>query len=773
MKNLLKIILIKFKNKKVVYFFIISYIFINFFILIINKNSDINNFLFLNYLDLTILEKNYQNIIGEENIFYLKDTNRNKNINTVYLFSKNIYIPLNKEKNQNIFIKNYNQNDLLKLLINKERINSANIIYNSYLHNLEIGIPSYEFNLNNFYIETKKIIFYRVENILMNNLIEINNNIINLKNYKNNLIISYSDIPNLIVKMYKKNILYNKNISSFENGLWQKIVSDCSKGMSGEANFGMSLSNDATDGKNSLLISSKNHNACTSHNFNTIIKKGRKYKLFFDYKNLKGNKIKYYFRLSSDKNDYTKSEVINTENNNWNTFETIIEPKFNFNKIQIFFYSPSNGTEEIVNLYDNVKLEEYIFDKELTLEKLVDNENDIELANNILLNPGENKFEYIINNDNLLKENNSFENGLWSQNISDCCNKNEGKAIIYMNLNNDASDGNNSLELISKNHCACTSKTFNIEILDNIKYKLSFDYKNIKGDKFQYYYRLRNNNNLEEDKSETLDTKNHNWNHFETIIDTKLKYIKEINIHFYSSSDGKNEVINLYDNVKLEEYLPKDMDSYYLYAHQEVDESPKLNNLEFKSINKFKNKVVLHGVKNSFLLAYPEEYNENLKVYPYKDKTTVSLANLSVPANYNVPEVESNRQATKDEINGFIASSSISATGLKFISKNFDGSIRNDNLSNPPVLASFFNKPINEDIHYQINNYSNAWWIDIDDICKNKKLCKENVDGTYDISLLVENKWNKILNITIFILGLLFLINLGYLIYYRFRRNDK
>jgi len=398
--------------------------------------------------------------------------------------------------------------------------------------------------------------------------------------------------------------------------------------------------------------------------------------------------------------------------------------------------------------------------------------NDSGIFFNELLDANINLYYLTSNYSNLKNNNLSFEEGLWTENVKDCKPNLPGEAQISMSLSNDATDGDHSLELSSKNHDACTNLTIPVKIDNDKLYKFSFDYKNIKGNKLYYYYNFHDGKkwNIYEGK---IETENNEWNHFEDFPNITLSNIKNISIYLHSPSDSGEEVINLFDNFRLQKIAPNDMDSYYLYAHQEVDESPKLNNIEFKTINRFKNKVVLHGVKNSFLLAYPEEYNENIKVYPYKDKSTVSLANLSVPANYNVPEVESNRQATKDEINGFIASSSISATGLKFISKNFDGSIRNDNLSNPPVLASFFNKPINEDIHYQINNYSNAWWIDIDDICKNKKLCKENVDGTYDISLLVENKWNKILNITIFILGLLFLINLGYLIYYRFRRNDK
>jgi len=71
-------------------------------------------------------------------------------------------------------------------------------------------------------------------------------------------------------------------------------------------------------------------------------------------------------------------------------------------------------------------------------------------------------------------------------------------------------------------------------------------------------------------------------------------------------------------------------------------------------------------------------------------------------------------------------------------------------LNNGKFYDSWFKEPIAEDIHFQVNNYSNSWWIDIEDLCESKNLCIKNLDGTYNIELVIENK-----NLKLFYLGLL------------------
>ena len=773
--------------------------------------ANIDNFIMKNDQNRhLVLDDNFDTI--SKGIF-LETIDADKKYNFLYNISKKIYFilfgDLDLEENYS-FTSQFEKSFELRKKITK----------NTYLklaYNTDKGEINFVVTSDNFLIDKQKSIdvypVHSLKNITQNPILKIGENKININNYQNDFFISLDNLLKNPINSYhmNKNNLLNNIVSSFENGLWQEEAGNCSNKLNGDPEISLEKSSDTSNGKIAIKLSSKNHYACTSKTFSVQMDEDKLYQLSFDYKNIIGKDVQYYYKLRNEENNkilgYAFTETIHAKDNEWHTFSTIINPKtvkenfvhpeyieeekdgFNadlfldegisdfysgnpiedIKYIDIFFYAPSDGSKEITNLYDNVRLAEYELTetRKVNLESIID--TDIILAENILLQQGENKFEYLTDNTNLLDAKiASFESGLWQADAGDCSNSKPGEPEIDLKESSDTSNGETAIKLSSKNHYACTSKSFPVNLSDGKLYKLQFDYKNIKGGKAMYYYNLRSDEK-QNVHSETIQTKDNKWHTYETIIDPEISGIKYIDIYFYAPSDGKEEIINLYDNVRLTEYLPKDINSYYLHAEQEVDETPKLKSVEYKAINRWKNKVVLHGVNDSFLLVYPEKYSENWKVYPTKSKVE-SQKSLE---NYFVPEIESNRQATKEEVNGFISDGLISTTGNKFISKNFDRSIRNDNLSDGKFYDSWFREPIPEDIHFQVNNYSNSWWIDIEDLCNNKKICKLNEDGTFDISLVIENKYNRWFYLGLLISGTTFAGCIGYLGYDFIKRRRR
>ena len=702
-------------------------------------------------------------------------TNSNKNLGLLADKTKNLLLGSSKDDQGNYFFDNlvgFSRKLNLGKLNDPEQ--SLQAIYDANAKQLNFVLPKVSFGLNNKKIESGNKALYILKNVNPSSILDLNDKVVDLGKYGNDNYVSESDLVNkkILVSSTITQNLFDPMISNFTSGLWAREVGDCSNKVEGSPQISMYLGRFLRN--NYLVLSSKNHLACSSKTFPIKLGKNKIYKLSFDYKALKGNKIRYYYQLSGGvKESVSFSENISSPNTNWNTFSTFIRPTDDFENINIHFYAPSDGTEEITNAYDNVKLEEVKFESETKLEKQSAKENSIELAKDVVLQNGVNKIEPNSDSKNLLDGSNpSFEDGFWKDKVGDCCSGSAEEAKISMDKSDVASDGKQALKLSSSNHCACTNKTFPITMTENGTYRLSFDYKNLKGGKAQYYYALHNGVEKDETKNEVITAPNNDWNHFETIINSNLNNINSINIHFYASSDGKEEVTNLYDNVKLTEWLPKDIDSYYLHATQNVDESPKLKDLEYKAVDRWRNEVVLHGVKSGFLLIYPEEYSEKWQAYPVQSEA--SEADMSVPEGYAVPDVESNRQATKEELLGFINDKLISHFGSGFVSKNFDGAIRNDNLPNPSFLATWFKKPIAEDIHYKVNDYSNSWWIDPAEICnlqgesqkgKGESLCTKNEDGTWNITLVVEKKTGKTMGILLLILWMLLIGSLAYIIY--------
>lgn len=687
------------------------------------------------------------------------------------------------------------------------------IQYDSTQKTLHFVLPNSQMNINGKNYSTKERILYSLENIPPDLIIQIGE--ANFQNISNDFIAqatigSFKNKEIKIFRLVSKNLL-DPGIASFESGLWQQEAGDCSNQLAGEPNFRLSASKDASQGKTSANIFSANHYACISKTFPIEMKSDKLYQFLFDYKNVIGNDVQYYFKLRgenyTDQEGYAAAELLRAQNHEWNTSSVIINPEIirknfitpEYSKTQadkrgdlenlgnegvndlllgdplkdiqymnVFFYATSDGTKEISNLYDNVRLKEYELaeTRKIEIDPIIG--EDATLAENISLQSGENAFEYVVDTKNMLDPGiASFENGLWQQEAGDCSNTQPGEPNFTLEKSADASDGSMAMKVSSKNHYACIPKTFPISVTNGILYKLQFDYKNLMGNTASYYYNLRSDEK-QNAHQETIETKDSNWHTHESIIDPGISGIKYVDIFFYAPSDGTKEVSNLYDNVRLTEWLPRDLSSYYLYATHTIDESISLKSVEYKAINRWKNKVILYGATKSFLLVYPEKYSENWKAYPMQ--TVRHNVGLGVLERYSVPEVESNRQADKGEIQQMINDGLISAPGLKFISKNFDGSIRNDNLSADWFWETWFKTPIPENIHFKVNDYGNSWWIDVDELCKQRKFCTQNADGSYDIEMVIEFWPQRWFYLGLLISGTTLLACLGYLGYEGIRR---
>ncbi len=659
----------------------------------------------------------------------------NKNFGAVLVAVKNIFFGLNKDDAGNFSFQNPIDEEKVYSL---NRINGGDqnlrAVYDEKNRAMNFMMSGADFSLEGRKIENKEKALYSIKDLPVDSVVQLGDKNIDLGKYADDAFVAENLLKSGKIKVSSEigpNLL-DPLVSNFSAGLWSKEVADCNNKAEGEPKLGMRLF------KGALMLSSSNHFACSSKTFPVKIEKGKVYKIAFDYQTKKGNKAQYYYQLAGkDVKPVSYSENLKTENDLWNHYSALIQPVENFENINFHFYAPSDGKEELVNLYDNVKFEEVKLERPIKVESVLKEEAEIELVGDIKLKAGENRVEPIVDAKNLLADGNaSFEGGLWQEKVGDCCNGSAGEAKLKMEISNEKAEGQKSLKLSSTNHCACTSKSFPAVLDDGKKYKLSFDYKNLSGGQAQYYYKLNNGTDKGEEKSAKIEAKDKSWHHFETVVDSKLRGVKTVDIFFYASSDGKGEVTNLYDNVKLTEWLPKDIESYYLHATQKVDESPKIKAIEYRTTGLNKNQVALHGVKGAFLLIYPEEYSEKWQAFPVGAGKVGD--GLSVPDNYTVPEAEVNRQASREDLMKMIEEKSISALGEGFVSKNFNGVIRNDNLPKVSAFATWWKQPIAEELHYKINDYSNAWWIDPVEVCKDSGLCLENEDGSWEMVLVVK-----------------------------------
>lgn len=214
--------------------------------------------------------------------------------------------------------------------------------------------------------------------------------------------------------------------------------------------------------------------------------------------------------------------------------------------------------------------------------------------------------------------------------------------------------------------------------------------------------------------------------------------------------------------------------------------------IEFRKINPIKYRVIIHKAKNAFPLIFSESYHDGWKVYP--DDTTLSHVQSSerlqsdVAKNYKILQNNEDHQATKQELVSYLQEGLISDLGngeekqiihyewnngmehpgsvehyyIDFVSKQYRGTIQNDNLAKGSFFDTWGKKTLPEKDHLVANGYANSWIIRPDDICsytqhKQSIKCQKNSDDTYDIELIVEFSPQRLIYAGIIISSLFFL----------------
>jgi ABC-type oligopeptide transport system ATPase subunit len=713
-----------------------------------------------------------------------------KDYSKILPHTKRIYLELLHDNEGKYYFNNQQKiKTTFELKKDQKKRNYLQMVYKKDNRAIEFITPGYEIEIAGKNLDSKQIVIYSIKNVNENAILEINGEIIDLSEYNDEIFLLADELESLEFKqfVYNENLLKNFN-PSFEDGLWEQDVWNCQTDKS-DSNVEMRLTDDASEGRMAMELSSDPGTACLNKTFPISISKEKIYKLSFDYKNIVGRDVRMYYKFFGEKGasnqGYVAVEAFDAKDNNWNNYSTIISPEIvrnnykapitdNANKYSEFnidnaifkngmnysdkndpirdirfmdlvFYAPAKKNEKVVDIYDNLRLNEFQFDTNLKIEKVADAFADLDISDGIKLDSERNEFKYGVHDNNLISDlNSSFEYGLWEKEVGNC-QMNIEDSNIAMKLTEDASDRKYAMELSSNPGTACSYSTFTVPISNDKSYKLQFDYKNLSGKTLQYYYKLSNDYGRKQENSEIITVDDNQWHDYQKIITPEFN-ANRITIYFYARSNNSGSVVNIYDNLRLFEYEPKNLDAYYLYTEQKPDDYSNLKSVEYTSENFWKERAILHGVRESMLLIFPVRYSEAWKAYPVHVNTdTIKL--LSTLNNYNVPDVELNRQAKISEVEAFISGKLITASGSKFISKNFDGLIQNENLPNGWFGETWGKRSILENTHYQVNNYSNAWWVDVDEICKDRELCVVNEDGSYDISLIIENKCNKWLHV--------------------------
>jgi len=223
--------------------------------------------------------------------------------------------------------------------------------------------------------------------------------------------------------------------------------------------------------------------------------------------------------------------------------------------------------------------------------------------------------------------------------------------------------------------------------------------------------------------------------------------------------------------------------------------------LEFKKIDPTKYRMVVHGAKGAFSLVFSESFHNGWKTYLTEIASSPPLTDPrnDILGKYKILDGNEDDQASEEELKSFIDRGWITTLGdgkekeivhqkwdstrniwqgnevfdyserynVDFISKNFQGTIQNDNLPSGQFYETLFKKPIDDNKnHLLVNGYANSWIINTNKMCGNDQVaCIKNPDGSYDFEVIVEFWPQRLYYLGLFISLTTLISSLSYLIW--------
>ncbi len=705
---------------------------------------------FLNTAPEEQFDINNREIINDvhEDVIFTEDIRDDNNIsrllNVVSGWTVSPLIPINQSSSS--ILNPMRSNWMFPLISIGKRIDKdtyVNIIYDKTRSSLALILPSTDFKLSDKVIRTDRVILSEISRVPSAGLIKLGPVFVPISDDLN-VSVKLGIIANSPIQIYKES--GSDLLSSFEDELWQVEPNDCSDSMAGLPEMEISTSDDATEGEKSMRISSNNHYACAFHTYSVNFENDKIYELKFDYKNVSGGKMMYYysFKKSPQHSGYSFSEKISSRPGAWNSQHVYIDPKniistdassqvsfeqiepgnpeVNYSELGTYFdqttsggvklvdlylYAPSDGRNKVENLFDNVSISSYMLISSGTFDvsgvlgsykilarfksKFKDEENVKYVPNNQLPN--------ILDGQSVSFE----EDELWQVEPNDCSDSMAGLPEMEISTSDDATEGEKSMRISSNNHYACAFHTYSVNFENDKIYELKFDYKNVSGGKMMYYYNV-SNGEQSSSQSRTITANKKTWRTEASMVDSGIINPKQLTLGLYAPSTGYNRSENLYDRIILKEFTKKDIDSYFLFTEKNNTNPTNHSHIKRDPLNY--RKVELRSLVSPFVLKYSAPYSEK-------------------------------------------------------------------------YIAKFSSRRINNSDHYRLNKFENGWYIDPVELCGTKDSLKEgctmNPDGSYNMELVIEFTPQRWFNVGLLISGTTLFGCFAYLGYdfYRRRKNRE
>lgn len=263
-----------------------------------------------------------------------------------------------------------------------------------------------------------------------------------------------------------------------------------------------------------------------------------------------------------------------------------------------------------------------------------------------------------------------------------------------------------------------------------------------------------------------LNSKVLNYNPIEGVLDiAKFPDYKIRTIVLFSqlNRDKNNVEINsLMKKLNIKTEAAKTHNRIIRIKYSSLNTKPPI--VEFRRINPTKYIVFVYNARANFPIVLNQRYSYRWNLYP--EKYRVIHPNSRLYLNYQCKLEKYSNCMNLRQIKYNVKKGNISYIGDKFISKDINGTIQNDNIPSGHILQTLIQSPYPGKYHFVANGYANAWWININKI---KKLSPEyyhiNKNGTYDFKFIIDFWPQRLFYIGIIISGTTVILFGLYLIY--------
>jgi len=335
---------------------------------------------------------------------------------------------------------------------------------------------------------------------------------------------------------------------SFEEGLWQEEVTDCSgDGAQPLLAMGRTME-DASDALYSLQLDATGGISGTHTSFS--VEGGREYCLGFDYRGPDAELAGYSLHFN-DEAETILSRELPVVGSGWVGYQRGLKAPPGASVATLYLYSYGDKERDhAVNRYDNCRLRELDYADAVDIMAF---RNRFE----VIMPEGQyGEFDFAFktregSGENLIT-NSSFEEGTWGDEVTDC-DRYDDQPVLGMALDDEqATHGDYSLRLEATRHIAGVYTVFPVG--ENQDCRLGFDYQS--SNSREAGFSLHFNDEAQMTISERLPISGTDWQHLERAITTPLEATVAVLYVYTYESDGFTTMVNRYDDFSFFKVTP-------------------------------------------------------------------------------------------------------------------------------------------------------------------------------------------------------------------------